>query len=117
MAPLSETSRRIIAVLASIPRGRVASYGLVASLAGLPHAARQVVRVLHARGGRDGLPWHRVLRKDGSIALPPGGGFELQVALLESEDVEVSKSGRVDLARFGWKGPGFGIGPSPRRKG
>jgi len=104
MDALSDETRRIIAVLASIPRGRVTSYGLVAALAGLPNGARQVVRVLHARSGKDRLPWHRVLRVDGSIALPAGEGFELQRALLEDEGVEVSLQGKVDLTRFGWRG-------------
>jgi methylated-DNA-protein-cysteine methyltransferase-like protein len=104
MANLSEGTIRIIAVLSSIPRGRVASYGLVAALAGLPNGARQVVRVLHARSKKDKLPWYRVVRVDGSIALPVGSGFELQRALLEAEGVEVSAQGKVDLRRFGWRG-------------
>jgi methylated-DNA-protein-cysteine methyltransferase-like protein len=100
----SEETLRIIAVLSSIPRGHVASYGLVAELAGLRNGARQVVRVLHARSEKDRLPWFRVLRKDGSIALPPGEGFDLQRALLQAEGVEVSPLGAVDLGRFGWRG-------------
>jgi methylated-DNA-protein-cysteine methyltransferase related protein len=102
MAKISESTSSILAILASIPRGRVASYGLVAELAGLPNGARQVVRILHSRADKDGLPWHRVIRKDGSIALPPGNGFELQSALLESEGIEVSSQGRIDLLHFGW---------------
>lgn len=106
----SEGTERIRAVLRAIPRGQVASYGLVAELAGQPKGARQVVRVLHASSEKDGLPWHRVLRKDGSIALPPGEGFELQRALLEAEGVKVDKPGRVDLARFGWRPAGNPLG-------
>jgi methylated-DNA-protein-cysteine methyltransferase-like protein len=82
----------------------VTSYGAVAALAGLRNGARQVVRVLHVRSEKDRIPWHRVLRVDGSIALPPGAGFELQCSLLEAEGVEVSATGRVDLSRFGWQG-------------
>jgi methylated-DNA-protein-cysteine methyltransferase related protein len=100
----SETTIRIKRVLASIPPGRVISYGEAAALAGLPNGARQVVRVLHSSAEKEKLPWHRVLRKDGSIALPPGGGFELQRALLREEGVEVSPEGKIDIARFGWKG-------------
>lgn len=100
----TETTLRIQAVLARVPRGKVASYGAAAAMAGLPNGARQVVRVLHARAASEGLPWHRILRKDGSIALPRGQGFELQKALLEAEGVAVSAAGRVDLARYGWNG-------------
>jgi len=100
----SEASRRIEAILLRIPKGRVTSYGAVAAAAGLPNGARQVVRLLHARAAFAGLPWHRVLKKDGSIALREGGGAELQKALLAAEGVEVSQDGRVDLKRYGWKG-------------
>lgn len=99
----SETTQRIRAAIMSIPPGRVASYGGVARAAGLANGARQVVRVLHhSRSEAEQLPWHRLLRKDGSIALPRGGGFELQRALLESEGIEVSSEGRVDFSRFGF---------------
>jgi methylated-DNA-protein-cysteine methyltransferase-like protein len=101
----SETSRAIENVLRAIPKGRVTSYGAVAAAVGLSNGARQVVRLLHSRAAAAGLPWHRVLRKDGSIALREGGGAELQRALLAAEGVEVSQDGRVDLDRFGWKLP------------
>jgi Predicted methylated DNA-protein cysteine methyltransferase len=98
----SEETRRIIAALKSIPPGRVSSYGAIAASAGLSNGARQVVRVLHSSSEKEGLPWHRMLRKDGSIALPPGEGFELQRSLLKAEGVEVSGQGLVDLGRYGW---------------
>jgi methylated-DNA-protein-cysteine methyltransferase related protein len=100
----SEETKRIIGVLKKIPRGKVTSYGTVAALAGLHNGARQVVRVLHSSAEKEGLPWFRVLRKDGSIALPLGGGFELQRGLLEKEGVALSREGRVDLGKFGWGG-------------
>lgn len=100
----SESTDRIKKALRCIPRGKVASYGSVASSAGLRNGARQVVRVLHSSAEAEGLPWFRVVRKDGSIALPHGAGFELQKVLLEKEGVRVSKEGRVDLSRYGWSG-------------
>lgn len=101
----AESTERIEKVLKAIPKGRVLSYGEVAALAGVPNGARLVVRVLHSRTEKSGLPWYRVLRKDGSIALPAGEGFDLQKALLEAEGVEVSAAGKVELGRYGWKGP------------
>lgn len=100
----SETTIRIREVIARIPRGRVLSYGSAAALAGLPNGARQVVRVLHSSAESSGLPWHRLVRKDGSIALPVGGGFELQRKLLRLEGITVSREGKVDMSRFGWLG-------------
>lgn len=111
---MTEETERVIAILKRIPRGRVVSYGLVAGAAGLHNGARQVVRILHSRSEKDRLPWYRVLRVDGSIALPPGEGFELQRRLLEAEGVEVSPAGRVDLALFGWKPGATTIRRNPR---
>lgn len=97
----TEFSDRIASVVASIPPGKVASYGQVASAAGNPRAARQVVRILRAWSRSKGLPWHRVVNREGHISLPPGAGRELQQALLEDEGVEVSADGRVDMRRYG----------------
>ncbi len=100
----SESTLRIRETLTRIPHGKVISYGAAARLAGLVNGARQVVRALHSSAEKEGLPWHRLLRKDGSIALPAGAGLELQKALLEGEGVEVSPEGKVDMKRFGWNG-------------
>ena len=100
VAPFTERARR---VMRAMPGGRLASYGQIAMLAGAPAGARQVVRILHSSSAAERLPWHRVLRADGRVALPPGAGFEEQCARLAAEGVEVSRDGRVDLERFGWK--------------
>jgi methylated-DNA-protein-cysteine methyltransferase related protein len=92
---MTEETACILAVLKSIPSGAVISYGAVASAAGIPNGARSVVRILHSMSKTEGLPWHRVIRSDGRIALPRGGGFELQKALLEEEGLSVSEDGRV----------------------
>jgi methylated-DNA-protein-cysteine methyltransferase-like protein len=90
-------------IIAAIPPGKVATYGGIAAMAGDPRGARQVVRILSSMSKKMGLPWHRVLRKDGSIALPSGGGLELQRALLEVEGIPVDEHGRVDLAHCLWR--------------
>lgn len=89
--------------VASIPCGSVCSYGRVAEVAGLPGRARLVGKVLGEVTGEDALPWHRVLRANGSLAFAAGSsGFERQTARLTEEGVIVA-GGRVDLARFGWQ--------------
>ena len=93
---------RAIAIIRSIPRGRVATYGQVAGVAGSPHGARQVARVLHSLSRARRLPWQRVINSRGSISLPRGGGFERQKALLESEGVAVSRAGKIDMGRYLW---------------
>ena len=56
---------RIYAIVRRIPRGRIASYGQVARLAGLPGHARQVGYALHALPEDSGIPWHRVINARG----------------------------------------------------
>ena len=99
----SEFTQRVIALIRSIPPGRVATYGNLAARAGNPRAARQVVRVLHTCSETEDLPWHRVINREGRISLKPGRGFEEQQALLEDEGVACGSDGRVDLARFLWE--------------
>ena len=85
-----------------IPRGRVATYGQVAELAGLPRQARLVGYVLHGSG--DALPWQRVLNARGEISLRPHeGADQLQRQLLEREGVAFDARGRVDLERYRWR--------------
>lgn len=92
---------RIYAAIAAIPAGRVASYGAIAARAGLPGRARLVGKLLGETPEGMQLPWHRVLRASGAIALPPSSaGFFEQSRRLRAEGVEVS-NGRVPLARFG----------------
>jgi methylated-DNA-protein-cysteine methyltransferase-like protein len=94
------STRAIVERIRSIPKGKVSCYRDVALAAGLPNGARQVVRVLHSLSEKEKLPWHRVIRVDGSIALESCAGLELQAALLRSEGVEVSKDGRVDMRKY-----------------
>ena len=98
---MTENTLRIIQAIRAIPRGKVSSYRDVALSAGLPNGARQTVRVLHSLSEKFDLPWQRVIRSDGSIALKEGAGRELQIQLLRSEGVDVSPEGRVDMKRFG----------------
>lgn len=99
--PLSE---RIKAVIRRIPKGKVATYGQVAAMAGNPLAARQVVRILHSSSRKDKLPWHRVINSKGTISLEPGFGYEDQRALLVKEGVKFDRNDRIDLALFLWVG-------------
>jgi methylated-DNA-protein-cysteine methyltransferase-like protein len=101
---ISTAYRRIYRVIARIPRGRVATYGLVARLAGFPGHARLVGYALRALPGETHLPWHRVLNARGAISLPDAtGAARYQRFLLEREGVRFDVSGRVNLPRFAWR--------------
>ena len=89
----------ILAVVAAIPPGAVASYGAVAARAGLPGRARLVARVLSQLPAGSDVPWYRVLRASGCIAFPlDGPDFDRQRRLLLAEGCAVSDKGRVEAA-------------------
>jgi methylated-DNA-protein-cysteine methyltransferase-like protein len=95
--------RPVYRVVRRIPAGRVATYGQVAALAGMPGAARQVGWALSALDEEDDVPWHRVINAQGEISLRGTRELvDLQRSLLESEGVEFGKRGRVDLTRYAW---------------
>jgi len=105
-------TRNAKAVIRSVPRGRVATYGQVAALAGRPGAARGVAWVLHSSSDVAGLPWHRVIGGRGGISLRRGRGFEEQKRRLAAEGVAVGRNGRIDLKRFQWEPRTGRSGPS-----
>lgn len=84
-------------MIRAIPAGQVMGYGQVAAHAGLPGRARLTARIL---GSNDDphLPWHRVLRSDGRIAMAEGSaGWLEQSQRLRAEGVAV-QNGRVRMA-------------------
>jgi methylated-DNA-protein-cysteine methyltransferase related protein len=108
-------------VIRRIPRGRVSTYGGVASMAGKPRGARQVGYALAAlRGARHDVPWQRVLgarpRDTAAISILDPVGAAVQQRLLEKEGIRFDERGRVDLARYGWPAPRRPVGRGARRR-
>lgn len=107
-APLPATSGaypRIYAVVIRIPRGKVATYGQVAALAGLPQAPRVAGYALHALSPGSPVPWHRVIAAGGRLSLgrlDPSGAMTQRIRL-EAEGVRFDGRGCVDLERHQWK--------------
>lgn len=97
------TYERIYAVVRRIPRGRVATYGQVARLAGLPGRARQVGYALHALAPSTAVPWQRVINSAGAISLRASNGGLSQRMLLESEGIRFDARGRVALQKYAWR--------------
>lgn len=108
--------REIYSVVRRIPAGRVATYGQVAELAGIPGGARVAGAAMKTSSRADRVPWQRVLGKAGKtrgrIAIHDPVGAAVQRQLLEAEGVTVGDSGLVPLDRFGWL-PGE---PGPRAR-
>ncbi len=97
--------QRIYTIVRQIPVGFVATYGDIATMAGLPGHARLVGYALHALPEFSDVPWQRVINAKGTISLGrayPGGELH-QRHLLESEGVEFDGNGRVNLKHFRWQ--------------
>jgi methylated-DNA-protein-cysteine methyltransferase-like protein len=94
---------RIWETIAEIPSGKVASYGQVAEIAGIPRGARQVGYALrHLPDGHE-LPWHRVLQVSGRIAFDKDSrAYKEQRKRLMMEDVAVI-SGKVNMQQYRWQ--------------
>ena len=97
------TGGAIVDVILRIPRGKVATYGQIARLAGYPGGARLVVWTLNSHRKRRDLPWHRIVNAQGGISLPRAEGYELQKEMLTAEGVIFGPGDRIDLSRFQWQ--------------
>jgi methylated-DNA-protein-cysteine methyltransferase-like protein len=101
-----ELYRAIHAVIRKIPRGRVATYGQVAELAGIPGGARIAAAALKTSKPTDRIPWQRVIGKKGKltgrIAIHDPVGAAVQRELLEGEGVAIGDTGVVKLDVYGW---------------
>lgn len=101
---LSLTYQRIYATVRRVPRGRVATYGQIARVAGIGRHARQVGYALHRLRPGTTVPWHRVINAKGEISLRrASGAATTQRILLEKEGVRFDFRGRVSLKQFGWR--------------
>ena len=101
--PRQPFTARVIELIRTIPEGKVATYGGIAAMAGNPRAARQVARILYSCSETEGLPWHRVVNREGRIALKTEWNYDEQEARLVREGIVFSGSGRIDLERFRWQ--------------
>ena len=91
-------------VVCRIPRGRVATYGQIAELAGIPGQARRVGYALSALKGDTSVPWQRVVNAKGEISMHSHPGAEqLQMKLLRREGIVFDGDHRIPLARFQWR--------------
>ncbi len=94
----------IYAVVRQVPHGRVATYGQIASLAGLSGRARQVGYALHSLAEGNDVPWHRVINARGEVSPRSTPGWDgLQRHRLEEEGIDFGLRGRIDLERYRWE--------------
>lgn len=95
----------IYAIVRAIPRGRVATYGQIAELAGIPSGHRVVARAMRSCPER--LPWQRVVGKKDArraqVVIEDDDHGNIQRALLEAEKVVFDRNGFISLRDFGWQ--------------
>jgi methylated-DNA-protein-cysteine methyltransferase-like protein len=89
---------RVYTIVASIPYGKVMTYGQVAAKAGAAWAAWEVGQIAHT--GPANLPWQRVVNKQGGLASGYPGGKAGHQKDLEAEGIEVSKDYQIDISRY-----------------
>ena len=95
---------RIYSIVAKIPRGKVATYGQIAALAGIPREARKVGRALHALPVGSDVPWQRVINAKAEVSRRKRSEAHLlQRQLLEDEGIVFDEHGRVNFKRFRWR--------------
>ncbi|MED5530340.1 MAG: MGMT family protein [Pseudomonadota bacterium] len=93
---------KIWQIVHQIPKGKVASYGQIAKLAGLPGYARYVGYTMKVLPASTKLPWYRVVNSQGSISFKKGTKqYFLQKSLLEKEGIVFIK-GKFPMSKFGW---------------
>ena len=96
------TFEKIYEVVKTIPKGKVATYGQVALLAGNPRWARVVGYALHVNPEPGVIPCHRVVNRFGKTSVAFAfGGEDMQRRLLEEEGVVFESDGTVDLKKYG----------------
>lgn len=100
---VKELAPMIFQVIAQIPYGRVASYGQIARLAGIPKHSRLVGYVLKHMDADSSLPWYRVINSQGKISLSKlnDQGQNIQAQLLMSEGILVIGR-KVKMKEFQW---------------
>ncbi len=97
-------NERIYALVRRVPPGRVATYGQIASLAGLGRHARLVGYALSRLAEDSDVPWHRIVNAKGSISTRAGDSYHerRQHELLRTEGVVFRRDGAVDLDLYRW---------------
>ncbi len=80
----------------------MSTYGKIATMAGSPRGARQVVRILHTLSKKHELPWHRIVNAAGIISIKDPEGALIQRMKLESEGIIFTADNKIDFAKYLW---------------
>ena len=101
---MGKTFDLIYEAVKKIPKGKVATYGQIALMAGNPRLSRVVGYALHVNPNPNEIPCHRVVNRFGEVSSAFAfGGENMQKQLLLSEGVKFTKDGKVDLEKYRYK--------------
>ena len=101
---MSISFSKVYEIVRQIPRGKVATYGQIAILAGDPKGARTVGWALHDNPDEENIPCYRVVDRNGHVSSAFAfGGMNMQIHLLEADGIPC-EDGYVDLTRYQWDG-------------
>ena len=97
----------ILDIVKQIPKGKVATYGQIAFIAGTQNPRLVGFALATLKEGTD-IPWFRVINSKGKISFPEqSDGFKIQHSLLQNEGILFDSKNKINLKQFGWKS--FGI--------
>ena len=103
MGVTPEFERAVHALVATIPTGKVMSYGQIAELCGMPGGGREVGHIMSRVQAGSSLPCHRVVNRTGAMSPDFAfGGHEHQRAMLKAEGVRFNRDGCIDMVRHQW---------------
>ncbi len=93
----------ILNIVQQIPKGKVATYGQIATIAGNQNPRLVGFALATLKEGTD-VPWFRVINSKGEISFPEqSDGFKIQYSLLQNEGIIFDSKDRINLEQFGWK--------------
>ena len=107
------TYQKIYTIVKKIPRGKVATYGQIAHLVGIPSQPRRIGYALSALNEDSNVPWQRVINAQGKISPRPFS--DRQRTLLEKEGIIFTEGSQIDLQKFQWE-PHISSTPNRKRK-
>lgn len=94
---------KILTTVQQIPKGKIATYGQIATIAGTQNPRLVGFALATLKEGTD-VPWFRVINSKGEISFPDqSDGFKIQYSLLQNEGIIFDSKDRINLEQFGWK--------------
>ena len=104
MVKTSNFANKVYDIVMHVPKGKVSTYGMIATLSGNPNAARAVGQILHKNPNPIKIPCHRIVNRNGRLAPSFAfGGSDIQKILLEREGISFDSNNKINMKQYEWK--------------